>query len=227
MAGILHNITNFFLLVSLLTAQAARDELPESVVQQILADTPQVVLIQTTNNGVLSSTLQVPCGTDTYYDTNAIVLEVQRTVDPTATAIGAAKGDVIEVCNTVEFATYEKEWNDEDCEAATDPGRKDEGYCAIAYLTPAMDPSNPYRLAAGVRSFEEQDPSVCEEAAAKANCPAGGTSIGNSSGGGSNGEGESGSDSDANNNNNNSGGSCMSFGVSIAIATLSIAVLSW
>ena len=154
----------------------AQDDLPESVVQQIKSDTPQVLLVQTTNNGIKSNTIEAPCGIETYYDTSALVLEVKKTIDPDATYIGAAKGEVISVCDTVEFTTYEKDWIEEECDAKKETGRRDEGWCGYVYLTPSMDPSDPYKPSAGHRSFEEEDVSVCEQARAAAACDSSGGS---------------------------------------------------
>ena len=177
-----HTITLLILLSSIIntTIINAQDDLPESVVQQIKSDTPQVLLVQTINNGKESNTIEAPCGTETYYDTSALVLEVKKTIDPDATYIGAAKGEVIDVCDTVEFTTYEKEWIEEECDAKKETGRRDQGWCGYVYLTPSMDPNNPYKPSAGYRSFEEEDVSVCEQAKAAAACDSGASDSGGS-----------------------------------------------
>lgn len=177
-----YTITLLILLSSIIniTIIHAQADLPESVVQQIKSDTPQVLLVQTTNDGIESNTIEAPCGTETYYDTSALVLEVKKTIDPDATYIGAAKGEVIDVCDTVEFTTYEKEWIEEECDAKKETGRRDEGWCGYVYLTPSMNPSDPYKPSAGYRSFEEEDASVCEQANAAAACDSSGASGGDS-----------------------------------------------
>ena len=171
-----YTITLLILLPSIIniTTIHAQADLPESVVQQIKSDTPQVLLVQTTNDGIQSNTIEAPCGTETYYDTSALVLEVKKTIDPDATYIGAAKGEVISVCDTVEFTTYTKDWVEEECDAKKETGRRDEGWCGYIYLTPSMDPSDPYKPSAGYRSFEEEDVSVCEQARAAAACDSSG-----------------------------------------------------
>jgi len=180
-----YTITLLILLSSIIniTIIHAQADLPESVVQQIKSDTPQVLLVQTTNDGIESNIIEAPCGIETYYDTSALVLEVKKTIDPDATYIGAAKGEVINICNTVEFTTYEKDWIEEECDAKKETGRRDEGWCGYVYLTPSMDTSDPYKPSAGYRSFEEEDVSVCEQAKAAAAC--------DSSGGGDSGSNES------------------------------------
>ena len=167
-----YTITLLILLSSIIniTIIHAQADLPESVVQQIKSDTPQVLLVQTTNDGIVSNTIEAPCGTETYYDTSALVLEVKKTIDPDATYIGAAKGEVINICDTVEFTTYTKDWIEEECDAKKETGRRDEGWCGYVYLTPSMNPSDPYKPSAGYRSFEEEDVSVCEQAKAAAAC---------------------------------------------------------
>ena len=182
-------ITLLILLSSIMsiTIIHAQADLPESVVQQIKSDTPQVLLVQTINDGKESNTIEAPCGTETYYDTSALVLEVKKTIDPDATYIGAAKGEVIAICNTVEFTTYTKDWIEEECDAKKETGRRDEGWCGYVYLTPSMNPSDPYKPSAGHRSFEEEDASVCEQAKAAAAC--------DSSGGGDSGGSESSTES--------------------------------
>jgi len=177
-----HTITLLILLSSIIniTTIHAQDDLPESVVQQIKSDTPQVLLVQTINNGKESNTIEAPCGTETYYDTSALVLEVKKTIDPDATYIGAAKGEVINICDTVEFTTYTKDWIEEECDAKKETGRRDEGWCGYVYLTPSMNPSDPYKPSAGYRSFEEEDISVCEQAKAAAKCDSGASDSGGS-----------------------------------------------
>jgi len=182
-------------------------------------DAQQVLLIQTTNNGTATKVLEEACGTVTYYDTSAIVLGVNRTVNPDATAIGAAKdGRVMEVCDTLEFNTYDLD-RTAGCVGPSDPGRKDEGWCGYVYFLQGMEASGPYALAAGGRSFEEVDASVCEEAMAK-QCP---DEVGAShSGGGSESSGdvESGGEGDGT-ESSKSGVGTLSLGCSIMAALFS------
>ena len=139
--------------------------LPPTVYMEQKWDAQQVLLIQTTSDGTGSKLIENTCGPDTYYDTTAVVLGVNRTVDPTATAIGANnEGQVMNSCDAISFTTYERDWVD-GCEGQSDPGRKSMGWCGYVYLTPNADPSDPYLVAAGVQSFVEVDSSICVEKA--------------------------------------------------------------
>ena len=124
------------LLSALIVPSAAADaqqeralQLPPTVYQEQKDDAQHILLIQTTSNGTATQVLESACGPDTYYDTTAIILGVNRTVDPTATAIGSNnKGEVLSSCEDVAFTTYEKEWT-EGCTGASDPGVKPVGWC--------------------------------------------------------------------------------------------------
>ena len=134
---------------------------------------PQALLVTTTNDGgTATKVIKDLCGMDTYYVQTALVLEVKRTIDPTSTAIGVPKtGKVVQVCDNIEYNTYEREWVDESCSAPSEPGRKDEGWCGYIYLTPGPGTEeDPFNLAAGISSFEEVDSSVCETYLAENQC---------------------------------------------------------
>ena len=136
-------------------------------------DAPQALLVTTTNDGgTATKVIKDLCGMDTYYVQTALVLEVKRTIDPTSTAIGVTKtGKVVQVCDNIEYNTYEREWVDESCSAPSEPGRKDEGWCGYIYLTPGPGTeADPFNLAAGISSFEEVDSSVCETYLAENQC---------------------------------------------------------
>ena len=207
------------LLVTVNSQSQQGGDLPESVVEEQLNDTPQVLLIQTTDDGTATSVLAVPCGKDTYYTTSATVLEVKRTIDTSATAIGAAnEGRVMKVCDTLQFDTYETtEKVDESCIQPTNPGRKEEGWCGTVYLTRGMDPTGPYTLSAGYRSFVEEDKSVCEEAMKKCVSPSGSGNGMNGAGDGSEGVAES----------SKSGSGLMNLGFSFVVALFAATVASW
>lgn len=161
------------ILLSMTTIIAAREELPASIILQMKGDAPQALLVTTTNDGgTATKVIKDLCGMDTYYVQTALVLEVKRTIDPTSTAIGVPKtGKVVQVCDNIEYNTYEREWVDESCSAPSEPGRKDEGWCGYIYLTPGPGTEeDPYNLAAGISSFEEVDSSVCETYLAENQC---------------------------------------------------------
>ena len=149
------------LLSALIASSAAADaqqeralQLPPTVYQEQKDDAQHILLIQTTSNGTATQVLESACGPDTYYDTTSIILGVNRTVNPTATAIGSNnKGEVLSSCEDVAFTTYEKEWT-EGCTGAIDPGVKPVGWCGYVYLTENPVPGKPYVLAAGGESFE-------------------------------------------------------------------------
>lgn len=155
------------LLLSFLLATASANKyLPPSVILEQKNDAQQVLLIQVTASAP-AGVLQSECGTDALYTTSAIVLGVNRTVDPTETALGAqTEGRVMERCvSALEFRTFERTWIP-GCEAYADPGRKADGTCGYAYLTPGMEASDPYALAVtGAGGFEEVDGSVCRREA--------------------------------------------------------------
>lgn len=156
----------------LATASAAMKYLPPSVILEQKNDAQQVLLLQVTAS-TPAYVLQSQCGTDSYYTTSAVVLGVNRTVDPDAAALGAqTAGRVMERCaSALEFRTFERSWIDPGCEAHADPGRMAEGACGYAYLTPGMEDSDPYALAVtGKAGFEEVDGGVCR-AAAEQHCP--------------------------------------------------------
>mmetsp|Transcript_28078 Transcript_28078/g.59275 ORF Transcript_28078/g.59275 Transcript_28078/m.59275 type:complete len:249 (+) Transcript_28078:199-945(+) len=163
-----------FLLLSIKTSivvHGAALEQKESIYFEQKMDAQQVLLIQTTNNGTLVETLQSVCGSDMAYATSAMVLGVNRTVDPSLTALGAAnEGRVVEMCGLIQFKTTARYFTKPDCDDWAMPGRKLEGWCGYVFLTPGMGRMDPYVPAAGVRSFEEVDISVCE-AAGKVYCP--------------------------------------------------------
>ena len=161
------------ILLSMTTIINAREELPASIILQMKGDAPQALLVTTTNDGgTATKVIKDLCGMDTYYVQTALVLEVKRTIDPTSTAIGVSKtGKVVQVCDNIEYNTYEREWVDESCSAPSEPGRKDEGWCGYIYLTPGPGTeADPFNLAAGISSFEEVDSSVCETYLAENQC---------------------------------------------------------
>mmetsp|Transcript_23350 Transcript_23350/g.40953 ORF Transcript_23350/g.40953 Transcript_23350/m.40953 type:complete len:234 (-) Transcript_23350:187-888(-) len=219
--------TTILLLLSLLltTTICYAEKLvkPASVYLEQKNDAQQVLLIETTNNGTVIDVLESVCGLDTYYGTSAIVLGVNRTVEPDATALGAfTQGEIMTVCNMLYFKTYEKEWT-EGCDGDADPGRRMERWCGYVYLTPGMEIRDPYVLAAGVRSFEEVDGSVCEEAGRR-ECP---TYVG--TGGDGSEDGESVGDDDGlgseKDGGKKSGARASSLGCSGVIALLSVVAL--
>ena len=145
---------------------AEPEDLPLTVIQEQQNDAQQVLLVQVTNDGTATDVFQTECGTDTFYEYAATVLEVSRTVEPDATALGAeTDGEVMVPCRRLKFKTYEKEWPEEDCPGAVpDPGRLEEGACGMIYLTPAPSGSTYVLSVTGKRFFEaEADSGKCEE----------------------------------------------------------------
>lgn len=155
------------ILAALLAATiAGSTRLPASIEQEWLNDSMHVLLIRTLDGGAATGVASNACGTDTHYLYSAVALEVERTVNPSATLLGPP-GRVIHVCDTLEFKTYEREWVDEDCDMPDDPGKKDAGWCGKVYLSSGMDPDSPLIVSAAYASFMEEDTSVCDEAATK------------------------------------------------------------
>ena len=153
------------LLLAATTTTHAADPLNQ-IIREQQWDATHVLLVQITSNGTATDIFESECGFDTYYETDAIVLGVNRTVDPDATAIGAiTRGTVHKQCDTIEFKTWARQWKDT-CEPDryNDPGRKMDGTCGYIYLTPGMVATDPYVLVARGFGFEEVDVSICEEA---------------------------------------------------------------